>query len=558
MEELNEILAAYKKADPRHWYTQGSNNFQFSPQIAPEDDFYSGVRLARERLFRGSYAMCDAPQGQIQTKAPGTSWDYDSMIRPGNRAKSAETSGEMDSQNGCAAAESSRESGNMQDGQKDGGSGKVQIQYGTTTKEVDLVETDVLIPEIPVVSHEIGQYCIYPDYRDITKYDGVLRADCLDIFRDRLEKKGMLPLAERFFEDSGALAVQCYKEELEAALRSDELAGFQILDLQDFMGQGIAMVGVLNAFMENKGLITAEKWRQFCADAVVMARFERYVGIAGESMPVSCQCAWYRGEEATDQVTVSLSKENQVIWKQSIGTAVFTENGLYDLGAFELPFPNAENPYSCVLYVKLERLGIENQYEFWVYPHVEAVSTEDRWVKAAGVAVTSEEAAAKCELAAGRQVILLPEKTVRDGQLESAYCTDFWCYPMFRSISEGMKKPLPIGTLGLTIQKGHPVFAKFPCHSFTTPQWFDMVEGGNPELLEKEDVTMLAQVIDNVERNNRLGFIYEKQDGRGRMLVCHGGLLQLQQAEEPHRAMPARWLIRSLLSYAESWQEVRS
>ena len=41
-----------------------------------------------------------------------------------------------------------------------------------------------------------------------------------------------------------------------------------MLDLQDFPGQGTALVGILNAFMESKGLIEPGKWRQFCSETV--------------------------------------------------------------------------------------------------------------------------------------------------------------------------------------------------------------------------------------------------------------------------------------------------
>lgn len=489
--ELNRIIAGYKKEDQRHWYTEGSNNFQFSPQIAKEDDFYSGVRLSKDRLFRGSYAMCDAPQGRIQLEAPQTAWDYNEMIRP--------------------------------------------------------AKEEVLIPKIPVVSHEIGQYSMYPDYGDIEKYDGVLSADCLEEFRNRLDRAGMLPLADRFFKDSGALAVQCYKEELEAALRSKELAGFQVLDLQDFMGQGIAMVGILNAFLENKGVVTAETWREFCSDAVILARFDSYVRRSGETMALDCQCAWYRScLSSGNQIRLQLKVLEQVVWEAAQDLDVFGENGLYDAGRFEVAFPQSDLPYEAVLEITLNAgQTFQNHYEFWVYPAIEEVNPAN-W---SSICITSEKETAKQKLAAGMKVLYLPDRHPGEGRLESAYCTDFWNYPMFRSISENLKRKLPVGTLGLTINSGHPAFEKFPCRSFTTPQWFSIVEGAYPDILEKQPTAMLAQVIDNGERNHRLGLIYEEKDGKGHMIVCHGGLSALQKSDNAREALPVRWLLTSLLSY---------
>ena len=74
------------------------------------------------------------------------------------------------------------------------------------------------------------------------------------MFKERLEEKGLIDKVDMYFKASGKLAAECYKGELETAFRSNELAGFQLLDLQDFSGQGTALVGILDAFMDNKGI----------------------------------------------------------------------------------------------------------------------------------------------------------------------------------------------------------------------------------------------------------------------------------------------------------------
>ena len=209
-ERMATIIRGYKDADSRHLYTQGSNNFQHTPVILPEDDFFVGVRLSKNRLIRGSYGMCDAPLGHIQTDEPSACHNYDFIIHPSS-AESAADSGEEE----------------------------IEIQYGTGVKKVKAADAGgMLVPEIPVVTHEIGQYAIYPDFREIDKYTGVLKARNFEVFRERLEEKGMGDQAYDFFYASGKLSVQCYKEELEAAARSRLIAGYQILDIQDFPGHG--------------------------------------------------------------------------------------------------------------------------------------------------------------------------------------------------------------------------------------------------------------------------------------------------------------------------------
>ncbi len=103
---------------------------------------------------------------------------------------------------------------------------------------------------IPVVSHEIGQWCVYPDFKEIEKYTGVLKARNFEIFSESLQENGIGDQAEDFLMASGKLQALCYKADIEAALRTPGFAGFHLLQLHDFPGQGTALVGILNPFFE--------------------------------------------------------------------------------------------------------------------------------------------------------------------------------------------------------------------------------------------------------------------------------------------------------------------
>jgi hypothetical protein len=136
--------------------------------------------------------------------------------------------------------------------------------------------------EIPFVSHEIGQWCVYPDFNEIEAYTGVMRATNFEIFRDLLNEHHMGHQSGDFLMASGKLQSLCYKAEIEAALRTPGLAGFQLLQLHDFPGQGTALVGVLNAFFQYKGYISPEEFRAFCNRTVVLARMEKRIFTTGE------------------------------------------------------------------------------------------------------------------------------------------------------------------------------------------------------------------------------------------------------------------------------------
>ena len=486
---LSEILRSYRALDPRHFYTQGSNTFQFSPEILPEDDFFCGVRLAKDRLLRGSYAMCDAPQGHVQTDEPAFCHIYDAAVCPEGKR-----------------------------------------------------------PEVPVVTHEIGQYAMYPDFSEIGKYTGVLRADYLDVFRERLQKQGLLGMADRFFRSSGLLAADCYKRELEAAFASRELAGFQILDLQDFPGQGIALVGILNAFLENKGLISPGQWRRFCSDRVLLLRFARHVYRTKERFsyeilfvnmrPVPLQDARVRVSIRTDTGQETTGEE------RFLGT--LDPSRLLHLGTGELPLPDSNRPQVLTVRVSLVGTDVENEYELYVYPPVsEADPLSDRAESPGDIVITDRTQEMLRALEDGKRVLFFGGRLRPKRRIEGTYCTDFWCYPMFSSISKSMGKPEPVGTMGLCLNPAHPAFRLFPTADHTSPAWWNIVTGAPLAILDDLPVTPIVWMIDNPARCHRIGLLYEAAVGAGRLLVCQADLRQKDSPEQ-------RWLYRSLTAYLES------
>lgn len=512
-ERLDEILGKYRSYDSRHLYTQGSNNFQFVPCILDNEDFFCGVRFSRDRLFRGSYAMCDAPQGHIQTKAPDMNHNYNDSIRPKNTSIPSVTEG-----------------------------GDVTIQYGTGTRIVKAQAGEEMIPQLPVVSHEIGQYAMYPDYSEIDHYNGVLKPYNLIAFRDRILQKGMLDQADRFFRASGRFAAECYKAELETALRSSELAGFQVLDLQDFTGQGTALVGILNSFLENKGLISEEEWREFCSDTVLLAEFGKLVFQAGESIRIGIRLAHFHPLPIRQpRCKVTLSYYDMILYSEELGCVDDYYSGVHHLGELQMELPKLKTPRKLILTISISGTAITNHYDMWVYP----VCSKLEILRDTAV-VTGVLTEAMGGLKRGNKVLFFPEGLTEANSIEGTYCTDFWCYPMFRSISESMNKPVPVGTLGLAIESKHPVFESFPTENYTTPQWYDIVSNSRSVILDATELTPIVSTIDNFERNHRLGLLFEAKVGDGRLLVCGSDLRKQSDS------LSAQWLLESMINYVNS------
>lgn len=517
-ERIDEILKNYKTFDSRPLYTQGSNNFQFVPVILEHEDFYCGVRFSRDRLIRGSYAMCDAPQGHVQLGPQGTLTDYDDAILPqADKGITRKVSGQ---------------------------GGTIQIQYGTEAKTVEAEAAEgEFVSHIPVVSHEIGQYQTYPDFNEIAKYNGPLKARNFEVFKQRLEEKGLDHLAAKYHAASGRLAVDSYKEELEAAFRTKQLAGFQLLDLQDFSGQGTALVGVLDAFMESKGLVSPEEWRTFCSDAVLLARFAKYNYKTKESFDASIQLRYLRPEPLAGFKLEWTLEAGKVQLTSGEATASANASGDYvDIGRISFSMPEVRTMTKVSLQLRIAGTDIRKSYDLWIYPDgIEADKS--------GLNLFNEltaEAAALLEK--GERVVVMPNPKQLKNAIEGTYCVDFWCYPMFRSISESMNKPVPVGTMGLLIDHEHPLFKLFPSEMHSTEPWRQIAENSRSIILDGTDRALqpMVQTIDNFERNHKLGMVFECKVGEGSLLVC------AVDAEQAGQTVEGRQFLFSLYQYVKS------
>lgn len=472
---LNRMMRAYREADDTKLYSSGANNYQFVPDVLDEENVFVGVRLGRERLIRGSYAMCDAPQGIVQTTAPESVSNYDASIVPETLGQSGEA-------------------------------GKVQIQYGTGVKEVDAQSADALIPDVPVISHEVGQYVFYPDFSEIPHYTGPLKPRNIEAMRKNLERAGLYGEHEAFFRQTGHLAVDCYKREIETLLRSREVSGFQLLDLQDYTGQGTALVGVLNAMMENKGLISAEKWREFCAGTVVLGEFASFTGVMGEDIRFDVQISECDPEKQHTCIRCTLMDGERELYACDV-TPGARQGRLTDAVSVTFPaecYRDAMQERITGLTVVLTLAdGTRNHYPIWLIPPIDIRITREG-IEKDGRMVAFVSAEEKADGAA----IVVPSA---EGQLPAEYCTDFWCYPMFRSISESMGKPVPVGTMGLSIDTASPLLKRFAQEDYTTPAWYAILQTAHVQRLPA-DIHPAVQMIDNTERCARLGILYQ-QDG---------------------------------------------
>ena len=223
---------------------------------------------------------------------------------------------------------------------------------------------------VPTVSHEIGQWCVYPDFKEIGKYTGVLKPTNFEIFRETLNENNMGDQAEDFLMASGKLQALCYKAEIEAALRTPGFAGFELLQLHDFPGQGTALVGILSPFFESKGYITAEEFRMFCNRTVPLARMQKLVYSNNDTFKAAVEVANF-GEKPIGKAEIicQVTNEKGEILRKEIFTKERIDIGnCIEIGLYEMDLSSIKKAGKLTLEVYLMDTPYRNRWDFWVYP----------------------------------------------------------------------------------------------------------------------------------------------------------------------------------------------
>ncbi len=399
--------------------------------------------------------------------------------------------------------------------------------------------------DIPLVSHEIGQYQIYPNYDEIEKYTGVLRAWNLEKFEESLEKTGMKGMDSIFQKASGAWSALCYKAEMEAALRTEGMAGFQLLDLQDFPGQGTALVGILDSFMDSKGVVTPKTWKQSCNDVVVLLEFPKYSWTSNETFRAKAVVANYSNQTINSDFHWKLKREDGSILKEgSFKDQKMPFGGLFSAGEINAGLSAITRAEKLTIEVSISNTTYDNSYPVWVYPSNPTLEIPKNITVAEKLNSEVFELLQK-----GGKVLLFPRtEDVREKSFAGHFPPEFWNYGMFKSISENVNKPVSPGTLGILTNPGHPIFNSFPTDFHTNWQWFPIVKASNSLILDSTHSNYLpiVQVIDNLERNHKLGLIFEFKVGGGKLLVCMAQLPKV--SNQPAAAQ----LYHSILNYMNS------
>lgn len=388
---------------------------------------------------------------------------------------------------------------------------------------------------VPTIGHEIGQWCVYPDLDEASQYEGALKAKNIQVFRDKLRQAGMLHLADDFLTASGKFHTLLYKQEIEAALRTPGYAGFQLLDLHDFPGQGTAPVGVLNALWNSKGYVRAEDYRRFCNDVVPLARMKKRIFTNDEYFSAAVDVANYRIEDLRDiQVHYQLKSEAGETLFDAVRTApVISSGGLTRIDEIACPLAPIQQASKLKLTVALEGTPYTNAWEIWVYPQAAQVEPPSN------VLLTQDWRQALEQLESGGNVVLVPKPDEVASETLGCFRPIFW-----NRITFPQQKEHTVGTL---IRNQHPAFENFPTDAYNNWQWQDLLDHSKPMALDAlpESYYPIMQPIDDWNDCRKLGVLFEAKVAKGKLLVCSMDIVN-DLDDRP----AARQLRRSLLQYA--------
>ncbi|MGD0754332.1 MAG: sugar-binding domain-containing protein [Bacteroidales bacterium] len=393
---------------------------------------------------------------------------------------------------------------------------------------------------IPTVSHEIGQWCVYPDFKEIAKYTGVLKPTNFEIFKESLAENNMGDQAEDFLMASGKLQALCYKADIEAALRTPGFAGFHLLQLHDFPGQGTALVGILNSFFESKGYIKPEEFRMFCNQTVPIARMQKMVYGNNEIFKTNIEIAHF-GEKPIKKAEIICQVKNEkgdiirkeIFAKDSIGIGNCMEIGLYQMDLSDLG-----KAQKLTLEVLLPDTPYKNSWDFWVYP-------ANQEVKQGSIMVTDKlDKNAEEELKRGGSVLLLSYGRVgkdKGAKVAIGFSTVFW--------NTAWTNNQPPHTLGIFCDPKNPVFNDFPTEFHSNWQWWDPVSHSQAMILDgfPANLKPLIQPIDTWFENRRLALVFEARINSGKLMVCSIDLKDI-----PEDRLASKQLFISILNYMNS------
>lgn len=450
---MDALLREARAYDPTRLYANGSNVHYGEIGADPQSDFYTAMQFHKLDMR----ATCDGPKGWLNQEYPNACHDY---------------------------------------------SGTVDAIRRTADQ--------------PIFSFEVGQYEVLPDFGEIEDYQGIASPENLKHIRKKVREKGLEKDWERRIEATGESSLLCYRAEVEAALRTEGYSGISLLGLQDFPGQGTALVGMMNAHLRPKPFDFArpERFAAFFRDALPLALLQKYTYTAGETLRARIKMANYGKQALFGALEWEIAGEgfrkHGILQETKAPTG-----GLTDLGEIRISLSPIEK--AAKLTLTLRFCGIENQYPLWAYPDTRPVCPENVYE------CRAFDERAQSVLQGGGIIYLAPDSTKEalPNSIQAQFSPDFWSVCTF---------PHQAGGMGQLIDAKHPIFRDFPTETWNTWQWWPMAN--QRAMILPERIDCIIEEMDSYALLRPMAKLFECRCGRGRLLLSSLNLHRLQQYPE--------------------------
>ncbi len=478
IKHMHRLMELARDIDTTRLYAWGSNNFYGEKGVDSESDFYTSSNSGDD-VLRLAVA---GNKGLINTTEPNAKRDFSKEI------------------------------------------GRIRRQY-----------------KKPVFSFEVGQYEILPDMHELEFFKGVTRPDNFLIVRDRQRAAGLSDKEwEKRVNATGELALLCYRQEVETVLRTPEMSGISLLGLQDFTGQGTALVGMLNSHLYPKSYPFAlpERFKRFFKSQAVLLLLDKYVYEVGETVRAEVKVANYGKRDLDGSAVYDMTVLNEYCDGKGELYALGEIEGnrkcrageLTSLGFIEIFLGSKiSKPSKCDISVTVD--GVKSDYGIWVFPKCDPVCPENVYE------TETLDDRAKKVLEEGGTVYYSPKSTKEaiPNSIQAQFSTDFWSVGTF---------PFQEGAMGQLIDKAHPVFEHFPTEEWTTFLWFHMANQ-RAFILPRYMKTIVAE-MDSYVTLRPMAMLFEAKCCGGKLMASSMGLQDLQQFPE------ARALLQGIYEYMGS------
>ena len=384
----------------------------------------------------------------------------------------------------------------------------------------------------PSVSHEPGEWCVFPNLAETKKYTGVLKPTAFEIVKDFMRANHLSDRAQDFLMASGKFQTLIYKEETELFLRTHALGGFQMLGLNDFSGQGTSPIGVVDPFWDAKPYVSAAEYRRFSGPVVPLAYLSKRTFTPDETLRAPVSVYQFSATPLKDcKLAWTVTRDDGSVFAKGECIVGDIPVGLADLGEITCPLFGVRKAAHLKLTVALPGTEYANDWSFWVYPNGPAPD-------AGAVKTCADFKEAMALLAEGKTVLWMPESRAIKGSTSAVFGPMFWNKLWFPGQSGH--------TLGLLIRDRHPALAGFPTAFHSDMQWWDPAMHGKPAVLDglPPELRPIVQPIDDWNTCRRLGLLFEAKVGSGKLMLCTMDL------QSDHAGRPvARQLLASILNY---------